>query len=500
MSIQDVRDKPPYLTTRPNCRHKMKPVAIDRVLRENVEDIKKDLGYKKKSYRPENYEAVKEQRYNERNIRKYKQRNLTYMALYKNTNNKEYLLQAQKEKRQAMLWQKRQRQHIKANPDLFRDYERENPRVLLQDLGLTDKKIQVDPSKPPAPITNKPPQTPPVQLNKVIEEHLEIPEQNIDMFTRPQDIVVNFSKPNATWTMTKQRQEHYKSYTDFMKNHFVRSNDMVSVSLERLFKKQTELMPNMIFEYTRGRPNYVQSLNRIQVRSQKNLNTLEEFINNRTTLHEIGHSIDGNIGHEIFGSKRFDATSAKYYVDELKKDYKKFARRYRIPFDEEGFKKHKRKFFDDIVDVFDEKQKEIFDLSLEYSNGIDKYRNKKILLEKQTYTYVKRKTEELRNTRPQDRLKWQTENAEYQYLCDMYDGLSSSSFMKTGVITYGHGPSYWKKTKSNAGAEIFTELATLKTLTPDIYDMFKKDFPEIVEPYEKIILKSTQYLEAKYGK
>jgi hypothetical protein len=181
-SIQDVRDKPPYLTTRPNCRHKMKPVAIDRVLQESVENIKDDLGYKTKSYRPENYEATKTQRYNERNIRKYKQRNLTYMALYKDTNNKEYLLQAQKEKRQAMLWQKRQRQHMKANPDLFRDYERENPKVLLQDLGLKDKKIQSDPNKPPAPITNKPPQTPPVAMSEVVKEHLEIPEQKTDMF------------------------------------------------------------------------------------------------------------------------------------------------------------------------------------------------------------------------------------------------------------------------------------------------------------------------------
>lgn len=179
LSIQAVRDNEPYLTTRPNCRHKMKPVAIDRVLKESVEDIKDDLGYKTKSYRPENYEATKEQRYNERNIRKYKQRNLTYMALYKKTNNKQYLLLAQKEKRQAMLWQKRQRQHMKANPDLFRDYERENPRVLLQDLGLTDKKIQVDPNKPPTPITNKPPQNPPVPMSATVKEHLEVPEQDL---------------------------------------------------------------------------------------------------------------------------------------------------------------------------------------------------------------------------------------------------------------------------------------------------------------------------------
>ena len=179
LSIQAVRDNEPYLTTRPNCRHKMKPVAIDKVLQENVEDIKKDLGYKSKSYRPENYEAVKTQRYNERNIRKYKQRNLTYMEIYKKTNNKDYLLLAQKEKRKVLLWQKRHREHLKLNPDLKRGVLRENPRVLLQDLGLTNKKIQVDPNKPPTPITNKPPQNPPVPMSATVQEHLEMPEQDL---------------------------------------------------------------------------------------------------------------------------------------------------------------------------------------------------------------------------------------------------------------------------------------------------------------------------------
>ena len=190
LSIQAVRDGEPYLTTRPNCRHKMKPVAIDRVLKENVEDIKKDLGYKSKSYRPENYEAVKIQRYNERNIRKYKQRNLTYMEIYKKTNNKDYLLLAQKEKRKVLLWQKRHREHLKLNPDLKRGVLRENPRVLLQDLGLTNKKIQVDPNKPPTPITNKPPQNPPVPMSATVKEHLEVPEQNLtEMFTSDQENV-----------------------------------------------------------------------------------------------------------------------------------------------------------------------------------------------------------------------------------------------------------------------------------------------------------------------
>lgn len=185
VSIQSVRDQAPYLTTRPNCRHKMKPVAIDQVLQESLDNIKDSLNLRQASYRPENYDLTKQQRYNERQIRTYKQREQTFRELFKQTNNKDYLLQAQKEKRKLQLWQKRQREFLKQNPQLFRDYERESTKVLLQDLGLTKKKIQVDPNLPPTPIAGTPPQQPPsqdIQMNDVVKEHLEIPDQNLDMF------------------------------------------------------------------------------------------------------------------------------------------------------------------------------------------------------------------------------------------------------------------------------------------------------------------------------
>lgn len=183
LSIQSVRDQAPYLTTRPNCRHKMKPVAIDQVMQESLDSIKDSLNLRQASYRPQNYDLTKQQRYNERQIRTYKQREATFRELYKKTNNKDYLIQAQKEKRKLMLWQKKQREFIDANPSLFRDYERESTKVLLQDLGLTKKKIQVDPNLPPTPIAGTPPQQPPsqdIQMNDVVKEHLEIPEQKLD--------------------------------------------------------------------------------------------------------------------------------------------------------------------------------------------------------------------------------------------------------------------------------------------------------------------------------
>ena len=39
MSIQDVRDGKPYLTTRPNCRHTFKPLTLDQVLNNSVKEL-----------------------------------------------------------------------------------------------------------------------------------------------------------------------------------------------------------------------------------------------------------------------------------------------------------------------------------------------------------------------------------------------------------------------------------------------------------------------------
>lgn len=158
LSIQSVRDNPPFITTRPNCRHKIKAIPIDQVLAEGVDVIKDKVGYKSDSYRPKDYEATKKQRLNERNIRKYKQREATYRKLYEETKDTEYLTLAQKSKKNTSTWQARQREHVKNNPFLFRDYDRENTKVLLQDLGLSKK---VNLSK-----------------NGDVEDHLNLPDEN----------------------------------------------------------------------------------------------------------------------------------------------------------------------------------------------------------------------------------------------------------------------------------------------------------------------------------
>ena len=125
-SMQWVMGKPVYLTTRPNCRHNFTPLSIPQVLNKEPKALLSDLKLKKGSYKPENYDALQTQRYNERMIRKYRDRvDMNKELGYDNAKDKVLMRQ----------WQGKQRQLVKSNPTLERDYRRESNKVLLTDLG-----------------------------------------------------------------------------------------------------------------------------------------------------------------------------------------------------------------------------------------------------------------------------------------------------------------------------------------------------------------------------
>jgi len=179
LSIQSVRDGEPYFTTRPNCRHTITPMAIDDVLQDKVQEFKDKKRLSSPSYRPDNYELTKEQRYNERQIRKYKNRIAYFQEIYDDTRDKTYLEKIQKERKFLGSWQKRQRAFIKEHPQLFRDYDRESPKRLMPDLGISKFKLNIDPNEPPIPIDNTPPSsTPPPVIDPIIQEHYNMPQEN----------------------------------------------------------------------------------------------------------------------------------------------------------------------------------------------------------------------------------------------------------------------------------------------------------------------------------
>lgn len=147
MSVQDVMGDDIWLTTRPNCRHYFQYISIEDVLGiKTQEDLKKalnerDMAYGGK-YQPEKYAALQKQRYNERNIRKYKERlELSQVALANapkdiSVQEKNRLIaDVSYNKSMVSSWQKAQRKLINNNSHLARQYKRESVTMGYQKFG-----------------------------------------------------------------------------------------------------------------------------------------------------------------------------------------------------------------------------------------------------------------------------------------------------------------------------------------------------------------------------
>lgn len=135
MSMQAVRDGKPYLTSRPNCRHNFHAVPTESVLGSSAEKILKDEGLKHGNYKGSNYEALQKQRYNERQIRKWKLNRENALKVQKETGLKQPLLA--KANAKISEWQAKQRELIADHKDVLkRQYDRENARVIVDHLGV----------------------------------------------------------------------------------------------------------------------------------------------------------------------------------------------------------------------------------------------------------------------------------------------------------------------------------------------------------------------------
>lgn len=125
-------------TTRPNCRHYFVPITNAQA--ENLEQTKKDLKTVKGVYREKNYKDLVKQRYNERQIKKYKARSQNSQALLEGAPDEEtrarLLSDIAKDEALVRGWQKRQRMLIASNSNLKRDYRRESNDKIVQDLGV----------------------------------------------------------------------------------------------------------------------------------------------------------------------------------------------------------------------------------------------------------------------------------------------------------------------------------------------------------------------------
>ena len=137
---QEIENDEPYLCTRPNCRHYFMPLSIEEVLGSTTKELLKDKNMIKGTYDSEKYQALQKQRYEEREIRKYKQRQeQNELALKKLPNGEEkekMQKQIMKDKKLVKNHQSKVRTLVKEKPYLDRDYDRENPRIVVNDLGV----------------------------------------------------------------------------------------------------------------------------------------------------------------------------------------------------------------------------------------------------------------------------------------------------------------------------------------------------------------------------
>ena len=135
-SIQEVRDGEPYLGSRPNCRHNFHAIPTSQVLSESADKILDKEGLRHGEYDKSNYEALQKQRYNERQIRKFKLREENARKIIKETGVKDFA-NVNKEHNKVLEWQRKQRELIKANDDVLkRQYSRENAKIVVNDLGV----------------------------------------------------------------------------------------------------------------------------------------------------------------------------------------------------------------------------------------------------------------------------------------------------------------------------------------------------------------------------
>ena len=136
LSMQQVINGKPYLTSRPNCRHNFHAVPTSEVLTQSADEILENEGFKFGNYKGSNYEALQQQRYNERQIRKWKMREENAQRIEKETgikNTKAINFARNK----VFDWEERNNALIRKNKKVLkRNEEREDAKIIVDHLGV----------------------------------------------------------------------------------------------------------------------------------------------------------------------------------------------------------------------------------------------------------------------------------------------------------------------------------------------------------------------------
>lgn len=131
LTVQEVTENKPFLTTRPNCRHYFQYIDIDSVLgAKTPDDVSKlrderNLNFGGK-YKPDKYKALQQQRLNERKIRAYKaDMEKKQISLALEPDNQQLKSEIEIDKSNIRMYQKAQRDLAKQYSNIERRYDRE---------------------------------------------------------------------------------------------------------------------------------------------------------------------------------------------------------------------------------------------------------------------------------------------------------------------------------------------------------------------------------------
>lgn len=131
-SMQSIKGAPVYLTTRPNCRHNFHSVPTDEAMGVSAKKWGASNGYVFGKYEDSNYQKLQTQRYNERQIRTWKLRKDNVLA--SGISDPKEIAKIQSH---ITEYQRRNRLLVKQSDGVLkRDYERENAKVLVDNLGV----------------------------------------------------------------------------------------------------------------------------------------------------------------------------------------------------------------------------------------------------------------------------------------------------------------------------------------------------------------------------
>lgn len=351
LSVQYVRSGKPYLTTRPNCRHTFTALSLDQVFDNTDKQIIRDLGLSTGTYKDKNYEAMQSQRANERAIRAYKARAEMNKKLYEQTKDKAYLIQSQKDNVLMRKWQERQRQLIKSNPHLERDYRRETRKILVQDLGAKYNNSEY------------------VEAIEPMIEKQVMPEAEQKYFKTTYK--VDYEPMPKMWDR-KGFKKTYESLTDWFKeNDAEYADDELRTKISSLYRNQEKLFPDLKLVKATGKNEFYNP-----TYQQVHIHHMESSIDTtyrhlEIVTHELGHAFDNGIARKI-GMGYYSISEADRTVLYQIKNITATAKKMRMSKqDIDAYvKTNITDKFDNMIKQMTPEQKEIYKAGSKYSNEI----------------------------------------------------------------------------------------------------------------------------------